>query len=136
MNLETKLTKYAHLLAPNIWYSGKELSKIWNVNAQKRSGLIQHLVKRDMITRRGATTNITYKIRPESHWAQVLPKRVEKTGNGVIDAKLRKEAGLPTTLSSLEELITAATKMGTENESLKRALREINTTLDKIREYL
>ena len=66
-----------------------------------------------MIKRKGITSKTRYQIAPERKWTQKILKiaPVETTGNGVIDAKLRKEANLPATASALENLITAATDL-------------------------
>ena len=143
MSLELRLVKYAEILKGEIWYTGKELSKKWDVIDSARTGIIAHLVKRNMLKRKGATSTIQYKLVGKEYWQlkhspnlKKAAKKIEKTGNGVIDAKLRKEAGLLAVPSALEELIEAATKIGSENESLKQALREIKTTIAKVQEYL
>ncbi|RLA51626.1 MAG: hypothetical protein DRR42_09920 [Gammaproteobacteria bacterium] len=135
---EFQVVEFARMLAPKNWYSSAELTAIWGVDKAKRRALVPHLVKRDMLQRKGQTTNSQYKLRPENAWlvAISLADPIEATGNGVIDAKLRKEAGISEIPSSLENLIAAATKLGTENELLKQALHDISATIAKVRECL
>ena len=113
----------------NKWFTGKELQKIWRVDTKTRRARIGAMVKQGKFITRGKTANIQYKLVK----VNILPT---STGNGVIDAKLRKEAGLPATPTSLEELINAATKIGSENEILKIALREAKAIIEKALEQL
>ncbi len=74
-----------------------------------------------MIERTGNTGSTRYRLIPVANRI-VKKKKIEATGNGVIDAKLRKEAGLSTIPSSLEQLIDSATLVGVENECLKQGI--------------
>ena len=130
-------------MMPKHWYTGKELTLLWGVSDYKRKALIPHLKKRDMLRTRGATTTIKYSLRDKKDWLVVesIPKKFTgsiptPTGNGVIDAKLREEAGLLRIPSALEELIIATEKIGTENEIFKQALNDIDAIITKVREYL
>jgi hypothetical protein len=107
------------------WYTGEELRRKWGVGQEVQRARVQALVKKGIFARRGKTANVQYK------YLLTKKKSVAPTGNGVIDAKLRKEAGLPNTPTSLEELINAATKLGTENEILKSALYAAKATIEK-----
>jgi hypothetical protein len=130
---ENKVIEYARMLKAATWYTGNELDITWGVNKTKRRAIVLSLTKRNVLYTRGKTSKILYKLHPESGW-QI--KTIEKTGNGVIDAKLRKEAGVSEIPSALENLIGAATDIGTENELLKQALRDINAIITKVRESL
>jgi hypothetical protein len=135
MDMEKRLLKCVRALTPLTWYSGKELSQIWGLNSQKRSGVIQHLVKRDMLERVGATGNTRYRISNETRWKLAIggvKPDLKPTGNGVIDAKLRKEAKLPTEVTPLEALITAASAVGATNEKLQRKLDRIRAILEEV----
>ena len=118
---------------PNVWYTNNELAKVWGVPKKIERARIQVLVKRKDFIRRGKTANIQYRLAYK--YNETIHVTIEKpTGNGIIDAKLRKEAGLPKNPTSLEELINAATKLGTENEILRKALNEAKTTIEKVLE--
>jgi hypothetical protein len=136
---EYEIIEFARMLSPKAWYTGKELTAIWEVDTHKRRAIVPHMAKRDMLRRRGQTTNSQYQLRPENDWLVVMSLAkpvIETTGNGVIDAKLRKEAGVPESQTLLNNLIAAATELGTENQILKQALGEIDATISKVREYL
>ncbi len=141
---KAEIIEFARILIPKIWYTGKELDAIWSVASNKRRNIVPSLVRHNILRRRGATSLTQYKLIPESNWLEsplkkkkpTAAKPIETTGNAVIDAKLRKEAGLPELPSSLEDLINAATNIGSENESLKQALRDISSTITKVQEYL
>jgi len=119
---ETELINIVCRLAPNLWYTGKELDTTWGVTTPQRKGLIAHAVKRGMLKRKGTTSKTRY---------MLILDGPKPTGNGVIDAKLRKEANLPATTSSLENLIAAATTLGTENEVMRNKLDRIRAILDE-----
>ena len=125
---------YAGKMAPKKWYSGKELESLWGVDTAKRRNIVPALKVHCMISTTGRTSQIKYKVRLKSAWQVTKAKYVppEKTGNGVIDAKLRKEANLPATTSSLENLIAAATTLGTENEVMRNKLDRIRAILDEV----
>jgi len=133
---EKQLVEHARTISSGIWYSGPQLSTLWAVSNEHRRNLIPHLTKRDMIRRKGQTSKVLYRLRPESDWKiknmATYTRPIEKTGNGVIDAKLRKEAGLPATTSSLENLISAATELGTDNEILRNKLVRIRAILEEV----
>ena len=133
---EHQIVEAARTLSSKVWYTGAELAAIWDVlSGLERKDLVPHMKKRDMIRTKGNTSNIQYKLRPEADWLvdmTLYTKPVETTGNGVIDAKLRKEAGLPATTSSLENLISAATELGTDNEILRNKLVRIRAILEEV----
>jgi len=135
------------MLQPNKWYGGVELAEVWGVSLTERTGIVAHLVKRGMMRRRGNTSKVQYWLIPEKSWNwRDLKKEenisvgdyknpkpiIEKTGNGVVTVKLRKEANLPATTSALENLITAATTLGTDNEILRGKLIRIRAILEEV----
>ena len=135
---------YASKMAPKDWYTGEELEHLWRVTTAQRRKITAALRDNCMTSTTGRTSKIKYKVRPASAWQRKKKYKTkkkplnppEKTGNGVIDAKLREKAGLAAIPSTLENLISAATEIGTENEIIKQALREIDAIITKVREYL
>lgn len=135
---ELQIIEFARQMSPKVWYTGEELCELWKVDINKRRNVVPHLKKRRMISTTGKTSQIRYKLRPEVEW---LVKRTNMetryavapppTGNGVIDAKLRKEAKLPETASPLEALITAASAVGATNEKLQNKLTRIKAILEE-----
>ena len=138
---EHQLLTFARKLEQNTWYTREDLAKAWKVDTSTRSVIRARFRRRNMIHTKGDTTKTEYQLRPEKDWKikdwKIKGfKPIKKTGNGVIDAKLRKEAKLPEVPSALEALITSATTLGSENEILKQAVRDIDTIINKIREHL
>lgn len=133
---ETQLVKAARKMQPHVWYTGVSLNGIWRADTAKRKALIAHLKKRCMVSTKGKTTTTKYKVRSEKDWRikapSVLWPVIEKTGNGVIDAKLRKEAGVPEKQTSLDNLVAAATVLGTENGIMRNKLDRIKAILDEV----
>ena len=130
MITQEDLVVYANALAPKKWYTGDELTAAWGVTIEHRRNIVPRLKKCCMISTTGKTSKIRYKVRPPSDWQvkespfwPVPPKKTE--------AKLRKEADLRTTTSSLENLITAATELGSSNEILRGKLVRIRKILDE-----
>jgi hypothetical protein len=108
------------------WLTGMELEKIWGADEKMRRSLIPHMIRRGMLTRKGETSNVRYKQTPESVWKLNRPA---PTGNGVIDAKAKL---LPATPSSLENLIAAATALGSDNGILRDKLTRIKAILEEV----
>jgi hypothetical protein len=94
------------------WYTGEELRKIWRVDQATQRARIQALVKKGVFGRRGKTANVQYKY--------LLTKK-----------KSAVPIEKPEALSSLEELINAATTLGTENALMRKALNEAKATIEK-----
>ena len=124
INYEALLNK----LEPDVRYKGTDLDRIWGVNTDYRKSRVNVLVKKKKLKRTGKTSNVEY-------WLAATTK-IEPTGNGVIDAKLRKEAGLPPQPSTLDQLIDAASKVGTENRILKKALLDAKELIEQALEAI
>ena len=129
-----KVLNFAQKMAANVWYTSDELVTTWGVSKEEKSGLVPHLKKRNMLQTKGHTSQIQYRLRHESHWTpemvEITP--IEPTGNGVIDTKLRKEAGLPEKQTSLDNLVAAATVLGTENGVMRNKLDRIRAILEEV----
>lgn len=95
-------------LPKDVWVSGPQLDEIWKTAPTTRKYYVGVLHKNGTLQRRGKTTNIQYRLH-------------------------KKEAVVPLvtpTSTSLNSLIAAASRVGTENEILKKALQEIQLIID------
>ena len=142
---EKEVIKYTRRMPPNVWHTPKELQAVLKISTALRRTLVPHMTKRNMISIRGKTANIQYRRRNEKEWllksTTITPQlkftgEIKPTGNGVIDAKLRKEAGVPESQVLLNNLINAATEIGAENAILRQALCDIDASISKVRGYL
>ena len=120
--METDLEKYVLVLAVNKWYSGKELSEDWGLDENLRKNMVMRLIKRNMLQRKGKTSNVRYKKVPSEKWGK-------KPVKSLLPAKKPPP-------SSLDELINAVTKVGTENEFLVKTLRDIRKQIDEALEKI
>jgi hypothetical protein len=127
MSLATELVACITSLEPKTWYSGAGLDAAWGVDAKRRYGLVTHLVKRGMLQRKGITAMTRYKAVPKARWGGIPIK---------IKLAAAKPKPKPKKETPLENLITSATVLGSENACLKQALWEIKNTLTKVEEYL
>ena len=105
--------KMLDLLPRGIWMSSKVMDHAWKTTGQSgRKYRIQQLVKKGLLLRKGNTGNTMYKV-------------ADKNSNPDTES-------LPTSPpGSLNELINAVTKVGTENELLKKGLIEIQTIVNR-----
>ena len=112
-----RLEEYRSKLVPGTWYSGAQLDKVWGLTLNQRKHLTTRMVKLGLMRRKGVTTNVMYKISSDT------PK------NPAPKTK-------PTKTSALDVMVNAASELGTENELLKQALREIDAIIAKAREFI
>jgi hypothetical protein len=108
-----KYDKLIDKAIPDVWYTSVELQRIWGVGQEVQRARIQALVKRKDFIRRGKTADTQYK--------------VSNKHNKTVKVTIEK----PEALSSLEELINAATTLGTENALMRKALNEAKATIEK-----
>ena len=120
--LVPQLPIFTKALTLDTWYSGKDLSVLWDLNAERRSQVIQHLIKRDIIERTGVTVNTRYRIIPEGE--RVVKPKIKKTGLKAV----KPEQIIP---SPLDALIKAASIVGTQNELLQSKLNRIKAILEE-----
>ena len=102
----------------NKWFSGPELETLWNVSTTIRKARIKILVQKGLFRRRGVTANVQYRL---------LKTTRSDTSNNIVTPVI------PTTL---DELIAAATKLGTENEIMKKALLTAKAHIEKALESI
>ena len=98
-------------LEPGKWYTGKELDVLWRETSSKRKTRVNTMVEAKMLLRRGKTTKTQYAL-----------SNIALMGKETVKEKP------PTTL---DELIKAASKVGTENEIMRKALQDAKTLIDK-----
>ena len=127
--------KLLRRLDPNLAYTGKGLQDAWGIKTTDRSHRINMLMQKGMLKRHGNS--------PQAYTYQAIYKTptigavtTESTGNGVIYAKLRKEAGLPEQPTTLDDLIQAASKLGTEHKIMKAALLKAKADIEKALEVI
>jgi transposase-like protein len=100
---------------PTVWYSGKELEALWGVDKRVRSLRSTSLVQKKYLKTKGKTADIKYK----------TCRDVKNNTKPKIKTKAVGKDG------ALDELITAATKVGVENQLLKQALKEAEKLIAK-----
>ena len=93
------------------WVTGEELEKSWKVTPIIRKARAKVLVTRGFLLRRGKTANVQYKL----------------AGKG--SKKETKAKAKPDT--TLDELIKAATTVGSENAIMRKALEEAKAIITK-----
>lgn len=120
-----RLEEYRSKLVPGTWYSGAQLDKVWGLTLNQRKHLTTRMVKLGLMRRKGMTTNMVYKISNDTP-TNPVPKPKTKT----------KTKTKSTKTSALDVMVNAASELGTENELLKQALREIDAIIAKAREFI
>ena len=116
-----RLEEYRSKLVPGTWYSGAQLDEVWGLTLNQRKHLTTRMVKLGLMRRKGMTTNMLYRINNDTP-ANPVPKPKPKPK--------------PTKTSALDVMVNAASELGTENELLKQALREIDAIIAKAREFI
>jgi hypothetical protein len=129
MSVSERVIARHNALKPEFWYDGPALSELWGVGPTKRAGEVAQLVSRNMMKKKGLLVHTRYQLLPVEGWRKPAKKTKLKRNDWV------KEIPAATP-STLDELVNAVTKVGTENACLKQALRDIKNTLAKIEEYL
>lgn len=105
--------KLLNKLSPGVWYDGASLNHLWKVPTEIRKTRVAYLTKKKMLMRRGRTANVQYRIyNPLAAEVKTVPT----------------PAAAPTTL---DELIKAATDIGTENTIMRKALQEAKAIISK-----
>ena len=126
-----RLEEYRSKLVPGTWYSGAQLDEVWGLTLNQRKHLTTRMVKLGLMRRKGMTTNMLYRINNDTP-ANPVPKPKPKP-----EPKPKpKPKPKPTKTSALDVMVNAASELGTENELLKQALREIDAIIAKAREFI
>ena len=101
--------KLCKKLTPGVWYAGTELEKAWKVDTKTRRARSVAMFTQGLLLRRGKTAMIQYKL------AGTKAKK--------------KEKDKPDT--TLDELIKAATTVGSENAVMRKALEDAKAIITK-----
>ena len=105
--------KLIHRLNPDSRYTGKELQKAWEIKTTDRSHRINMLMQKGMLKRYGSSPQAyTYQAWNDSPVTESTAKQLEQ----------------PTTL---DDLIQAASKLGTEHKIMKAALLKAKADIEK-----
>lgn len=104
---------YISKLPEKTWLSGEELEKLWGVDYRVRSLRAKAMCDYGYLRRKGKTASVRY---------QLAIKHNTST---------HKEKKQSTNTNSLDSLIVAASKVGTENEILKTGLLDAKAAIER-----
>lgn len=111
--MATDYKEMLDLLPRGVWMSSSVMDHAWKTTTNSgRKYRTQQLVKKGLLLRKGNTGNTMYK---------VADKKFKPDPEPMVKPQL----------GSLNELINAVTKVGTENEILKKGLIEIQTIVNR-----
>lgn len=108
--------KLQNKLPRDVWFTGPQLSQLWKLKDHVRKARANAMYHKGMLVRRGMTANVQYKLADVTDAPAYKPVKDKPNPN------------LP---NSLDSLIAAASKVGTENEILKTALQEAKAAIER-----
>ena len=108
--------KLAQKMETGVWYTGDELTALWKVSGIIRKARAKRMVAIGLLKRLGKTADVKY-CRP-------LPKQNLKPAAPIKPFEMPKP-------NSLDSLIAAASRVGTENEILKSALHDAKAAIER-----